>query len=89
MRRETIAVQIGEVVLSSEQPVLVQSMLNTSTLDTEACVEQSIRIIEAGGQLVRITAPGVKEAENLKNIRDILRERSYTCLLYTSPSPRD
>lgn len=78
MRRETIAVQIGEVVLSSEQPVLVQSMLNTSTLDTEACVEQSIRIIEAGGQLVRITAPGVKEAENLKNIRDILRERSYT-----------
>ena len=44
---------------------MVQSMLNTSTLDTEACVEQSIRIIEAGGQLVRITAPGVKEAENV------------------------
>ena len=65
MRRETIAVQIGEVVFSSEQPVLVQSMLNTSTLDTEACVEQCIRIIEAGGQFVRITAAGVIEAENL------------------------
>lgn len=76
MRRETIAVRIGEVVLSSGQPILVQSMLNTSTLDTEACVQQAIRIIEAGGQLVRITAPGLKEAENLKNIRDILRERS-------------
>jgi (E)-4-hydroxy-3-methylbut-2-enyl-diphosphate synthase len=53
-------------------------MLNTHTLDTEACVEQAIRIIEAGGQLVRITAQGVKEAENLKNIRDRLRGRGYT-----------
>lgn len=78
MRRKTKSVIIGNAVLSSEQPVLIQSMLNTSTLNTEACVEQAIRIIEAGGQLVRITAPGVKEAENLKNIRTALRERSYT-----------
>lgn len=78
MRRKTKSVTIGNAVLSSEQPVLIQSMLNTSTLNTEACVEQAIRIIEAGGQLVRITAPGVKEAENLKNIRAALRERSYT-----------
>lgn len=78
MRRKTKSVTIGNAVLSSEQPVLIQSMLNTSTLNTEACVEQAIRIIEAGGQLVRITAPGVKEAENLKNIRTALRERSYT-----------
>ena len=64
-------------MLSSEQPVLIQSMLNTPTMDTEACVEQAIRIIRAGGQLVRITAPGVREAENLKHIHEELRARGY------------
>lgn len=64
-------------MLSSEQPVLIQSMLNTPTMDTEACVEQAIRIIQAGGQLVRITAPGVREAENLKHIHEELRARGY------------
>ena len=53
-------------------------MLNTDTMNTEACVEQAIRIIEAGGKLVRITAPGVKEAKNLENIRAELRRRGYT-----------
>lgn len=77
MRRKTTAVKIGKVVLSSEQPVLIQSMLNTPTMDTEACVEQAIRIIQAGGQLVRITAPGVREAENLKHIHEELRARGY------------
>ena len=47
MRRKTTAVRIGNVVLSSEEPVLVQSMLNTSTREVDACVEQAIRIIEA------------------------------------------
>lgn len=56
----------------------VQSMLNTDTMDTEACVEQAIRIIDAGGELVRITAPGVKEAKNLANIHAELRRRGYT-----------
>ena len=64
-------------MLSSEQPVLIQSMLNTPTMDTEACVEQAIRIIRAGGQLVRITAPGVREAENLKHIHEELQARGY------------
>lgn len=64
-------------MLSSEQSVLIQSMLNTPTMDTEACVEQAIRIIRAGGQLVRITAPGVREAENLKHIHEELRARGY------------
>lgn len=77
MRRKTTAVKIGKVVLSSEQPILIQSMLNTPTMDTEACVEQAIRIIRAGGQLVRITAPGVREAENLKHIHEELRVRGY------------
>ncbi len=77
MRRKTNIVKIGNIVLSSEEPIMIQSMLNTSTMDTEACVEQAIRIIEAGGQLVRITAPGVKEAENLRYIHKALRERGY------------
>ncbi len=77
MRRRTLSVKVGDCVLSYDRPVVVQSMLNTSTMDTEACVEQAIRIIEAGGELVRITAQGVKEAENLKNIREELRRRGY------------
>lgn len=77
MRRTTTSVRIGNIILSSRQPVMIQSMLNTPTMNTEACVEQSIRIIEAGGQLVRITAQGVKEAENLKNIHEALRARGY------------
>lgn len=77
MRRKTIPVKIGRLTLSSESPVMVQSMLNTPTMDTLACVEQAIRIIEAGGELVRITAPGVREAENLKNIRAELHARGY------------
>ena len=78
MRRKTNSVKIGNIVISSDEPVVVQSMLNTPTLDTEACVEQAVRIIRAGGQLVRITAPGVKEAENLKNIHQALRAKGYT-----------
>ena len=77
MRRKTTSVEIGNRTISSDHPILVQSMLNTSTMDTEACVEQAIRIIEAGGELVRITAPGVKDAENLKYIHKALRERGY------------
>lgn len=49
MRRKTTIVKIGNLSLSSEEPVMIQSMLNTSTMDTEACVEQAIRIIDAGG----------------------------------------
>lgn len=77
MRRKTITVKVGNLILSSDQPVMIQSMLNTSTMDVEACVAQAIRIIEAGGQLVRITAPGVREAEKLKEIHDALRAKGY------------
>ena len=79
MRRKTNTVKIGNITLSSEQPVMIQSMLNTPTMDTAACVEQALRIVDAGGQLVRITAPGVREAENLEHIRRALRERG--CLV--------
>ena len=76
-RRKTTAVQIGNLTMGGGAPVVVQSMLNTCTMDTEACVEQAIQIIEAGGQLVRITAQGVKEAENLQHIRAELTRRGY------------
>ena len=77
MRRNTIEVQIGKLAMGGENPVRVQSMLNTDTNDTLACVEQAIRIIEAGGELVRLTAQGIREAENLKNIKDELTRRGY------------
>ncbi|MDL2231162.1 (E)-4-hydroxy-3-methylbut-2-enyl-diphosphate synthase [Porphyromonadaceae bacterium OttesenSCG-928-L07] len=77
MRRKTTAVKIGNIIVGGDEPIVIQSMLNTSTMDTEACVEQAIRIIKAGGQLVRITAQGVKEAENLKNIHALLRAKGY------------
>lgn len=76
-RRKTKQVKVGDIYIGSEYPVCVQSMLNTDTMNTEACVEQAIRIIEAGGELVRITAPGVKEAQNLQNIHAELRRRGY------------
>ena len=77
VRRKTKQVKVGDIYIGSEYPVCVQSMLNTDTMNTEACVEQAIRIIEAGGELVRITAPGVKEARNLQNIHAELRRRGY------------
>ncbi|MFZ1454209.1 MAG: (E)-4-hydroxy-3-methylbut-2-enyl-diphosphate synthase, partial [Ferruginibacter sp.] len=58
-------------------PILVQTMTTTDTMDTMATVEQSIRCIQAGAQLVRITAPSKNEAENLQNIKDELRRRGY------------
>lgn len=76
-RRHTIEVLIGNTPLGGENPIRIQSMTNTSTLDTTASVEQCIAIIEAGAHYVRLTAQGVREAENLANIRKELREKGY------------
>lgn len=76
-RRSTHEVQVGGTPLGGNQPVRVQSMTNTVTRDTEACVEQAKRIIEAGGEYVRLTTQGVAEAENLMNINASLREQGY------------
>ncbi|MCD8317336.1 MAG: 4-hydroxy-3-methylbut-2-en-1-yl diphosphate synthase [Paraprevotella sp.] len=67
-RRESCEVHIGATPLGGENPIRVQSMTNTSTLDTEACVKQILRIAEAGGDYVRLTTQGVREAENLREI---------------------
>ncbi len=77
-RRETIPVQIGDLYLGSDFPIRIQSMTTVDTMDTQGSIEQSIRMIDAGCELVRITAPSVKEAQNLENIRKGLRARGYT-----------
>src|SRR6201989_3078789 len=76
-RLKTLEVKIGDLLLGNLNPVRVQTMTTTDTMDTIATVEQSIRCIEAGAELVRITAPSKKEAENLLNIRNELRSRGY------------
>jgi (E)-4-hydroxy-3-methylbut-2-enyl-diphosphate synthase len=70
-------VQIGSLLLGGTQPIRIQSMTNTDTIDTEASVAQCIRIIEAGADLVRLTAQGIREAANLENIKSGLRKAGY------------
>lgn len=77
-RFQTLEVQVGSVGFGGENPVRVQSMTTTDTMDTAGSVEQSIRMIDAGCELVRLTAPSKKEAENLQNIKDALVQRGYT-----------
>jgi len=74
----TKEVKIGDLSLGNFHPIRVQTMTTTDTMNTIATVEQSIRCIEAGAELVRITAPSKNEAENLRNIKNELRRRGYT-----------
>ncbi|MBN8570174.1 MAG: (E)-4-hydroxy-3-methylbut-2-enyl-diphosphate synthase [Ignavibacteria bacterium] len=80
-RLKTREVFIGDVPLGGDNPIRIQSMTTTDTMDTIATVEQSIRIIEAGGDYVRITAPSMNEAKNLENIKKELRARGYNAPL--------
>ena len=77
MRRRTHEVRIGKLRIGGENRVAVQSMTTCSTMDTEGCVEQSSRIIDAGADLVRLTTQGTREAENLRNIKAELAKRGY------------
>ena len=72
------SVYIGSVPLGGDNPVRLQSMTNTDTLDTRSTVEQCIRIIEAGADYVRLTAQGTKEAENLAVIKEELRKAGFS-----------
>ncbi len=74
-RRRSTEVKVGDTAIGGDNPVRLQSMTNTSTMDTEASVEQCCRIAAAGADLVRLTAQGVREAENMGLIRDSLRGR--------------
>lgn len=76
-RFKTREVMVGNIGIGGNNPIRVQSMTTTDTMDTIGTVEQSIRMIKAGSELVRITAPAVKEAKNLENIKNELRKRGY------------
>jgi (E)-4-hydroxy-3-methylbut-2-enyl-diphosphate synthase len=73
----TREVNVGGIKMGGNNPIRIQSMTNTNTMDTIATVEQSIKIINAGADYVRITAPGVQDAENLANIKNELRKRGF------------
>src|SRR5476651_2521603 len=73
----TREVAIGDVPMGGNNPIRIQSMTTTDTMDTIGTVEQSIRMIEAGCEYVRITAPSIKEAQNLAEIKKELRARGY------------
>lgn len=77
-RRKTIPVKVGDVIIGGDNPIVIQSMTTVDTMDTLGSVEQCIRMIESGCQLIRITAPSMKEAENLQLIKDELRKRGYS-----------
>lgn len=76
-RFKTREVMVGDLGIGGTNPIRIQSMTTTDTMDTEATVAQSIRMIEAGCELVRITAPTLNDAKNLEAIRDTLRRRGY------------
>ena len=77
-RRESSVNNVGATPMGGDNPIRIQSMTTTPTTDTEASVAQAKRIIEAGGEYVRLTTQGVREAENLKNINAALRAEGIT-----------
>ncbi|MFN8415292.1 MAG: (E)-4-hydroxy-3-methylbut-2-enyl-diphosphate synthase [Cytophagaceae bacterium] len=78
VRRKTRVVNIGDLPMGGEYPIRVQSMTTVDTMDTKGSVEQIIRMVDAGCEYVRITAPSVKEAQNLEEIKKELRKSGYT-----------
>ena len=77
-RRKSISVRVGSTAIGGDNPIRLQSMTTASTMDTAGCIEQAIRIIDAGGELVRMTTQGTREAENMRLIREGLTARGYT-----------
>lgn len=76
-RRPTIDVKVGNIFMGGNYPVVIQTMTNTNTLDTEGSVAQCERIIASGADLIRLTTQGVREANNLKEIHQQLRDKGY------------
>lgn len=77
-RRKSSVVHVGNIPLGGNNPIRIQSMANVSTMDTEAAVQQAIRMIEAGAEYIRFTAQGEREARNLGEIRRALNAEGYT-----------
>jgi (E)-4-hydroxy-3-methylbut-2-enyl-diphosphate synthase len=76
-RRKTIEVKVGSVPMGGDNPIRIQSMTTIDTMDTKGSVEQVIRMVDAGCEYVRITAPSLKEAQNLEAIKKELKVRGY------------
>ena len=76
-RRKTVSVRVGNTAIGGNNPIRLQSMTTASTMDTAGCIEQAIHIIDAGGELVRMTTQGTREAENMRLIREGLSARGY------------
>jgi len=77
-RRVSTEVNVGGVLLGGSNPIRIQSMANTSTMDTEGSVAQAKRIVDAGGEIVRFTTQGQREAQNMRLIKEALRADGYT-----------
>jgi len=77
-KRLTQEVEVGNITIGGNNPVCIQSMTSTNTLNTDKTVAQSLRIIKAGGELVRITAQGIREAENLENIKAGIHQAGFS-----------
>ena len=76
-RRKTTVAHVGSIGIGGDNPIRIQSMATVDTNDTEGCVAQAKRIIDAGGELVRFTTQGTREAENMKNISARLKADGY------------
>ena len=80
-RRISSVTHVGNIAIGGDNPIRIQSMATVDTNDTEGCVAQAKRIIDAGGELVRFTTQGTREAENMKNISARLKADGYTAPL--------
>jgi len=76
-RRKSISVSIGNTAIGEDNPIRIQSMTTTDTMDTNSTVNQAIRMINAGCEIVRVTAPSINDAKNLKNIKNELNKKGY------------
>ena len=76
-RRKTISVDVGDSAIGAENPIRIQSMTTTDTMDTNSTVEQAIRMVNSGCEFIRVTAPSTKAAKNLKEIKSELNRRGY------------
>ena len=76
-RRPTTVAHVGNIAIGGDNPIRIQSMATVDTNDTEGCVAQAKRIIDAGGELVRFTTQGTREAENMRNISARLKADGY------------
>ncbi len=74
-RRQTREVKVGKIGVGGPNPIRIQSMLTCDTMDTEACIQQTLDLVDVGCEIVRITAPTVKDAKNLKPIKEGLLAR--------------